>query len=189
VTTLTNLCGVATTWVVLANTWHVTCFGCLCDLFPFLLLGLRRAYTGRPILTCFSQGYAFWGLMVSASHLRGEILSQNSPFGTWIGILKLNVQNIETSILTKLLHRFQFSTKFCSTMQTTKKHSSSNSYASNKSKMADGQHFKNPLNCNISATVRPILTKIWPTVPVEQMKRKNFEFLKILNIEKIAIFQ
>ena len=29
-----NACGAATTWVVSANTWHVTCIGFLVELFP-----------------------------------------------------------------------------------------------------------------------------------------------------------
>jgi len=40
-TTQAKLCGAATMWVVLANTWHITCFGFLRDLFCFyFILGI-----------------------------------------------------------------------------------------------------------------------------------------------------
>jgi len=42
-TTRANPCGAATTWVVSANTWHVTCFGFLGDLLVFLYSWDRAA--------------------------------------------------------------------------------------------------------------------------------------------------
>jgi len=47
-TTRGNLCGAATTWVVSANTYLVTCFGFLVD--HFLFLGSRPERTSGPIL-------------------------------------------------------------------------------------------------------------------------------------------
>ena len=42
-TTRANPCGAATTWVVSANTWHVTCFGFLGNLLVFLYSWDRAA--------------------------------------------------------------------------------------------------------------------------------------------------
>ena len=47
-TTHANPCGTATTWVVSANTWHVTCFGFLDDLFSFFLYSWDHA-TPSPL--------------------------------------------------------------------------------------------------------------------------------------------
>ena len=54
-TTHANPCGDATTCVVSANTWHVTCFGVLVDLFSFFLYAWDRAADRRPILTIFTS--------------------------------------------------------------------------------------------------------------------------------------
>ena len=53
-----------------------------------------------------AQGCAFWGIVHTAPHFGGKI-PQKHYFGAWIGIFKLNVQNIKICILSKLLHRLQ----------------------------------------------------------------------------------
>jgi len=52
------------------------------------------------------QGCAFWGFAILLPIL-GVQYPQNPIFGVWIGVFKPNVQNIESFMLSKLLHRFQ----------------------------------------------------------------------------------
>ena len=51
----------------------------------------------------------FEGFVDIASHFGGKILqTPKTPIlGAWIGVFKPNVQNIESFMLSKLLHRFQ----------------------------------------------------------------------------------
>ena len=51
-----------------------------------------------------SQMYVFWGFVDISPHLKVKY-SKNPILGAWIGIFQLNVQNIKTCILSKLLHR------------------------------------------------------------------------------------
>ena len=72
----------------------------------------RRARTSGPILTIYTsydvlppKDVPFGGLIRTAPHFGGTISQNNSILGAWIGIFKLNVQNIKIRILSKLLHR------------------------------------------------------------------------------------
>jgi len=49
----------------------------------------------------------FGGFVDIASHFGGEIPPKKPIFGAWIGVFKPNGQNIESFMLSKLLHRFQ----------------------------------------------------------------------------------
>ena len=49
----------------------------------------------------------FRGFFDIASHFGGEIPPKNQFWGAWIGVVKPNGQNIESFMLSKLLHRFQ----------------------------------------------------------------------------------
>jgi len=53
-----------------------------------------------------SQMYVFWGFVDISPHLKVKY-SKNPILGAWIGIFQHNSQNIETWVLSKLLHRFQ----------------------------------------------------------------------------------
>ena len=81
-----NPCGAATTWVVWANTWSD-----FDDLYV-----IRRDS---------AQGCAFWGSRSYCSPFWGQNPPKTPIFGAWIGIFKLNVQNIKICILSKFLHR------------------------------------------------------------------------------------
>jgi len=107
VATHANPCGAATTWVVSDNTWHVICFGFLGDLFSsFNIEIVLRHRTQSDFDDLNAQGCAFSGLIVATHHL-GDQIPQNPHLGAWIGFFRPNVQNIETCILWKLLHRLQ----------------------------------------------------------------------------------
>jgi len=94
-TTHANPCGVVTTWVVSANTWHLTCFGFLGDLFSFFLYSWDHAspspadrfWWSIHHLECFrTRMYLyftllyFWGPVVATHHL-GDQIPQNAKFG------------------------------------------------------------------------------------------------------------
>ena len=104
---------------------HVTChmFWFLITFSP-LYLGLPYAPTGRPILVIYTSYDAFprtdvpSGVLFWFRHL-GDQIFKKTILGTWSGFYMPNVQNIETCILSKLLHRFQ-PTNFCTTLKTTK---------------------------------------------------------------------
>jgi len=80
-TTHANACGAATTWVVSANTWHVTCFGFSDDFFSFLYSWDRLRH--RP-LTDFDDlprnDVPFGGPVVAIHHL-GDQIHQKLQFG------------------------------------------------------------------------------------------------------------
>jgi len=63
---------------------------------------------------------------------------QNPILGAWMGVFEPNVQNIESFILSKLLHRFQ--PNFAQRLNPPSGHLGWSQYAPNKSKMADGCH-------------------------------------------------
>ena len=55
-----------------------------------------------------SKDVPFGGFIDIASHFGGKIPPKNPQYiGAWIGVFKPNGQNIESFILSKLLHRFQ----------------------------------------------------------------------------------
>ena len=54
-----------------------------------------------------AQGCAFWVFCWYRSPFLGVKSPQIPIFGSWIGVFKPNVQNIESFILSKLLHRCQ----------------------------------------------------------------------------------
>jgi len=62
----------------------------------FTLDGLNDADSRKDV--------PFGGFIDIAPHFRGEIPRN---FGAWIGVFKPNWQNIESFMLSKLLHRFQ----------------------------------------------------------------------------------
>ena len=110
-----NPCGAATTWVVWANTWKNTCFGFLGV--PFLIFftlffGLRRAahvdrfWRSIRHTTCFRPRMCLLAVsFVLHPILEVKSSKKNPILGAWIGIFKLNVQNIKICILSKFLHR------------------------------------------------------------------------------------
>ena len=55
----------------------------------------------------FAQGCAFWGFRWHCSPLWGWNTPKPPIFGAWIGVFKPNGQDIESFMLSKLLHRFQ----------------------------------------------------------------------------------
>ena len=112
--TYANPCGAATTWVVWANTWIIHMLWFLrCTFFNFfaLFFGSRRARTSGPILTIYTSYDVFPPMDVPFRvwFIPLPILGVKSPknpiLGAWIGIFKLNVQNIKIWILSKFLHR------------------------------------------------------------------------------------
>ena len=111
-TTRANARGAATTWVVSANTWHVMLWFLRR---PFLFLGSRSAHTDRPILTTYTsnnvrvseQGCAFWGSSCWHSPFRGWHSLKNLHFRAVNRRFEDKQANIESFILSKLLHRFQ----------------------------------------------------------------------------------
>ena len=52
-----------------------------------------------------AQGYAFWWSRSYCSPFWGQNPPKTPILGSWIGIFRLNVQNIKIFILSKLLHR------------------------------------------------------------------------------------
>jgi len=70
----------------------------------------RRIFTLDGLNDADSRkGCAFWGFRWYCSDFGSEIPppKKNSILGAWIGVFKLNGQNIESFISSKLLHRFQ----------------------------------------------------------------------------------
>ena len=70
--------------------------------------------TCRPIFTLDGSNDAdsrkdvpFGGFVDIASHFGGEIPPKTPILGAWIGVFKPNGQNIESFMLSKLMHRFQ----------------------------------------------------------------------------------
>ena len=107
--------GAATTWVVSANTWHVTCFGFLVYLFSFYFI-LEIAASPHlwtdfddlyVIWRVSAQGSAFWGSRWDSSPFRGSNPPKTPILGAWIGVFKPKSRNSKTCILSKLLYWFQ----------------------------------------------------------------------------------
>ena len=126
-----------------ANGWNIM------DMF-FINTFLRNHVQFRPV-----DGFS--RLMAQTTRTRARVclltmiwqclwmlFGLNSPktpiFGAWIGVFKPNGQNIESFMLSKLLHRFQ--TNFCTTIETTKWSPWVVRIGANKSKIADGRHFE-----------------------------------------------
>ena len=115
-----NPCGAAITWVVWANTWKNTCCGFLEYLFYFFLFLIVLLYSSAraeraPVdrfwrsirhTTCIRPRMCLLGVSFILLFILG-VKSPKTIFGAWIGIFKLNVQNINICILSKLLHRLQ----------------------------------------------------------------------------------
>ena len=55
--------------------------------------------------TCFRNHWCLFGVSMIHFNVYG-IETQKNIFGAWIGVLKPNTQNIKTSTLSNLLHRF-----------------------------------------------------------------------------------
>jgi len=94
-----------------ANGWNITKF------FFYLYLFFMNSPTGqtrRRIFTLDGSNDAdsrkdvpFGGFVDTAPHFGGEIPRKPQFSGAWIGVFKPNGQNIESFMLSKLLHRFQ----------------------------------------------------------------------------------
>ena len=113
-TTHANSCGAATTWVVWANTWKNTCCGFLgIPFFYFILRLAPRSHTWSDFDALYvirrvsAQGCAFWGSRSYCSPFWGQNPPITPILWAWIGIFKINVQNIKICILPKLLHQLQ----------------------------------------------------------------------------------
>ena len=91
-----------------------------CTFFNFLIFLLyssaraERAKLSGPILTIYTsydvfpaKDVPFGGLVHIAPHFGGKIPPKTLILGAWIGIFKLNVQNIKMCIVSKLLRRLQ----------------------------------------------------------------------------------
>ena len=172
-------CGDATTRVVSANTWHVTCFGFLGDLFPsFFILGIvlrNRPYIDFEDLDAIwrvglsAQGCAIWGPVVATPNLGDEIPPKPNPYFWSVNrLFKPIEQNIETCILWKLLHRFQ--PNFAQHLRPPSAHRGWSKYTPNKFKMADGRHFLKPFNCHIYSGVRSILMKFGTVGHIDRLQ-------------------
>ena len=93
---------------VWANGWNITHF----FIYTFFM-NSPTGQTRRQIFTLDGSNNAdsrkdvpFGGLVDTAPHFWGKS-SENPIFGAWIGVFKPNGQNIESFMLSKLLHRFQ----------------------------------------------------------------------------------
>jgi len=106
-TTHANPCGGATTWVVSANTWHVTCFGFLGDLFSVFFYfwdcsvpsPTYRFWRSIRHMACFHA--KMWLLRARCCY--SPFMGLNPPpnnrnFGAWMAFFGPNVQNIESCI-------------------------------------------------------------------------------------------
>ena len=112
-----NPCSAATTWVVWANTWKNALWFLRYTYFYIfffaLYFGSRRARTRGPILTIYTSYDVFppkdvpFGVSFILLPILGVKSPKNPILGAWIGIFKLNVQNIKICILSKLLRRLQ----------------------------------------------------------------------------------
>jgi len=149
--------------MVSVNTWHVTCFGFLVDLFSFFILGIalrHRSNTDFDDLyvtwRILAHGFAFWGPVVATLYL-GDQIPQKQFWGMNIGFFKPNAQNTETCIISKILHCID-SNQICTTVKTI---TCSSWVVQSTQQIQDGGRppFGKPLNCHISATVRPIFIK------------------------------
>jgi len=107
--------GAATTWVVWANTWLVTCWFISIPLQIFaLFFGSRWARANRPILTIglyvirrvSAQGCP----KIAISRQRFDRSPRKPILGAWIGISKPNAQNVKTHIIATSA---PIPTKFC----------------------------------------------------------------------------
>ena len=164
-TTHANPCGAATTWVVWANTWKNTCCGFLGILFfKFfaLFFGSRRARKCGPILTIYTsydvfppKDVPFGGLVHTAPHFGGKIPPKTPILGAWIGIFKLNVQNIKICILSKFLHRLP------------------SNFAQSQRPPSTLRHLEKLKNRHISAAFWAISTKFGTRTQFDPLERTN----------------
>ena len=94
-TTHANPCGAATTWVVSANTWHVTCFGFLGDLFSYFILGIAPPlmdgfWQSIRHTTCFRAKVCLSGTPLLLLPIQGVKCPKKPILGPWIGVFKPN---------------------------------------------------------------------------------------------------
>jgi len=94
------------------NGWNITIF--LFIYFYLFFINSPTGQTRRRILTLDGSSDAdsrkdvpFGGFVDIAPHFGREIPPKTPIFGAWIGVFKPNGQNIESFMLSKLLHRFQ----------------------------------------------------------------------------------
>ena len=133
------------------------------------------------------QGCAFWGFVDIAAHLGGQIPPNPN---------ELNVHNIESFILSKLLYWFQ--PNFAQRQKAPSTIRVWSNFAPNKSKMADGHHFEKPLNCYIFP--QPFNQLWWnleqwrilapysgSTIKISNFWKSKMAAAAILKITKIAI--
>jgi len=102
-----------------------------------------------------AQPYAFGGSVDTTPHLGGHIIKKK--FG---GVNSRFLS--QTSKMLKLPYCRNYYIDSNQTLHNDEDHQVVfvvSKYASRKSKTADSRHFENPLNCDIFATVWPILTK------------------------------
>ena len=111
-----NPCGTATTWVVRAKTLKNACCGFLGVPFLIFLLyssacavqaKVDRFWRSIRHTMCFRPRMCLLGVSFTLLPILGVKSPKNPILGAWIGIFKLNVQNIKICILSKLLHRLQ----------------------------------------------------------------------------------
>ena len=120
-----------------------------------------------------AQGSAFWGLVHTAPPILGVKSPKNPILWAWIGIFKLNMQNINTCILSTPLHWFQ--PNFAQWQW------SSNTHKTNP-RWQTATILKKLQNGHISATVSPISMKFGTVMHIGPAKRTriyNFQLLKI----------
>ena len=95
-----------------ANGWNITKFFFI---FIYLFIPFFHKLTYRSDATTdfhawwlkrrrFAQGCAFWGVSLT---LLPNFGAKTPILGAWISVFKPNGQNIESFMLSKLLHRFQ----------------------------------------------------------------------------------
>jgi len=80
-------------------------------------------------------------------------------FGSWIGVFKPNWQNLESYILSQLLHRFQPS--IAQRSRPPSGHRGWSQYVHNKSKMADGRHFEKSVKSQCLCNRLTDFDEIW----------------------------
>jgi len=94
------------------NGWNVKG---LCFLFYFFVVSLvqlgvkplDRFWQVIPQNACFRVSYVPRGIKIHKVSVFPIFAPKTPKKGAWIGIFKLNAQNIKTCILSKLLHRFK----------------------------------------------------------------------------------
>jgi len=89
----------------------------VCAFYFIFILSFFLAQLGVKPLDLFwqviPQNACFWvsciprGINIHKVFIFSHFCSKNAQKGAWIGIFKLNAQNIKTCMLSKLLHRFK----------------------------------------------------------------------------------